>query len=61
MLVALADMPRITTDHVERVLDAGDGPATIIASSDGAHVKPPALFGAGHFSALAVMTGDAGG
>ncbi|MGJ3648670.1 nucleotidyltransferase family protein [Sphingomonas sp. GlSt437] len=61
MLVALADMPRITTEHVQRVLDGAEGAMSIVASSDGAHVKPPALFGAGHFTALAAMTGDAGG
>lgn len=61
MLVALADMPRVSTAHVQRVLDAAGTADTIIASSDGVRVMPPALFPAGRFADLAAITGDEGG
>lgn len=60
VLVALADMPRVTAAHVLRLLDAADGPDSVVASSDGAHSSPPALFGAAHFGALMKLQGDAG-
>lgn len=60
VLVALADMPRVTASHVYRLFDAADGPATIVASSDGTHPMPPALFGRDLFPALLDLTGDEG-
>lgn len=59
-VIALADMPRVSAAHVRRLLDAGDGPDTVVASSNGAIVTPPALFGAGRFAALLSLTGDEG-
>ncbi|RZM06659.1 MAG: nucleotidyltransferase family protein, partial [Sphingomonas sp.] len=46
VMIALADMPRVTATHVLRVFDAADGDATVVASSDGRSPCPPALFGA---------------
>lgn len=60
VLVALADMPLVTAAHVRRVTDAGDGDEALVASSDGNHPSPPALFGRAHFAALDAATGDAG-
>lgn len=60
VLIALADMPRVTATHIYRLLDRAEGPDTIIASSDGIDPRPPALFGRGHFDALARSKGDMG-
>jgi len=60
VLVALADMPRVTAAHVHRLMDAADGPATIVASSDGVQPMPPALFGRDMFPMLMQLEGDHG-
>lgn len=62
VIVALADMPRVTASHIYRLIDAVDGigPDVVIASSNGVHTSPPALFGAGQFEALLRLTGDEG-
>ncbi|MEO5493575.1 MAG: nucleotidyltransferase family protein [Sphingomonas sp.] len=60
VLIALADMPRVTATHIHRLFDAAQGPDTVVASSDGVQPKPPALFGAARFDALEAMEGDAG-
>lgn len=60
VLIALADMPRVTATHVYRLLDAADGPDTVLASSNGVHPTPPAVFGAGQFEALLTLEGDEG-
>jgi molybdenum cofactor cytidylyltransferase len=52
VLVALADMPRVTAAHIHRMFDTADGPDTVVASSDGAHPCPPALFGSDQFDRL---------
>lgn len=59
-VIALADMPRVTAAHVLRLLDAADGPDSVVASSNGVHPTPPALFGAGQFSTLLLLEGDSG-
>ena len=61
VLVALADMPRVTAAHIYRMFDAADGAETIVASSDGKQPRPPALFGSGMFDALLDLQGDEGG
>jgi molybdenum cofactor cytidylyltransferase len=61
IVIALADMPRVTAAHIHRLLDAADGPDTVVASSDGHSPKPPALFGGEHFAALLALEGEAGG
>lgn len=61
VLVALADMPRVTAAHVYRLLDRYDGPAAVVASSDGVQPMPPALFGKDQFDTLLALDGDEGG
>jgi len=60
VLIALADMPRITATHVRRLFDARHGPDTVVASSDGLRPCPPVLFGSGRFGALETLEGDTG-
>ena len=60
VLVALADMPRVTAGHVYRLFDAYDGPSVIVASSDGVRPMPPALFGKNRFDELMTLEGDQG-
>ncbi len=60
VLIALADMPRVTATHIYRLLDAADGEDAVVASSDGTQPRPPALFGAGQFDFLLTLEGDAG-
>lgn len=60
VVIALADMPRVTATHVYRLLDAADGPGAIVSSSDGVSPGPPALFGRDMFDALEAVSGDQG-
>lgn len=60
VLVALADMPRVTAAHIYRMFDATDGLGSVVASSDGNDAKPPALFGRDRFDALLALTGALG-
>ena len=58
VVIAFADMPRVTAAQVYRLFDAEHGPETVVASSDGTHPKPPGLFGGAHFDLLAELTGE---
>ncbi|KQS02074.1 MobA [Sphingomonas sp. Leaf357] len=60
VLIALADMPRVTATHVYRLLDAASGPDAVVASSDGVKPCPPAIFGANRFETLLALEGDEG-
>lgn len=60
VLIALADMPRVTATHIYRLLDYAEGPDAVIASSNGVHPTPPALFGAAYFPDLLRCCGDEG-
>ncbi|MDF0487000.1 nucleotidyltransferase family protein [Sphingomonas sp. H39-1-10] len=60
VLLALADMPRVTAAHIYRLFDASTGAETVVASSDGTQPRPPALFGRAHFDALETLQGDTG-
>lgn len=60
VLIALADMPRVTAAQIHRLFDAASGPDTIVASSDGMHPRPPALFGANRFDTLEALEGESG-
>lgn len=63
VLMALADMPRVTASHIMRLFDATqgiDGDMAVIASSDGETPLPPALFGKGRFDELLQVEGDEG-
>jgi molybdenum cofactor cytidylyltransferase len=61
VLVALADMPRVTATHIYRMFDAAGGTDTIVASSNGERPLPPALFGKDLFDQLLDLQGDEGG
>ena len=61
VLIALADMPRVSASHVERLLAAAKGADDVIASTDGTRAMPPALFAAGRFNDLMGVKGDEGG
>ena len=60
VLIALADMPRVTAAHVLRLFDAAKNGDTVVASSDGRDPKPPVLFGAAKFDFLLSLEGDEG-
>ncbi|MDC7684873.1 nucleotidyltransferase family protein [Asticcacaulis sp. BYS171W] len=60
VLVALADMPFVTADHIEALLRAATSPQTIVVSRAGPMRAPPVLFGAVHLPALQRLTGDEG-
>jgi len=60
VLIALADMPRVSAAHVRRLFDASTDDRSVVASSDGVAPRPPALFGAGRFDRLLSLDGDAG-
>lgn len=57
LLVCLADMPFVTSGHIEKLLTAGDG---IIASTSGHRPMPPVLFTRDVWPMLLATTGDAG-
>lgn len=61
-VIALADMPRVTASHIYRLVEAvdGAGETAVIASSNGVHTSPPALFGAARLPALLDLAGDEG-
>ena len=60
VLIALADMPRVTAAHIHRLFDAYRGPDSVVASSDGNDPKPPAIFGSDQFNFLLNLNGDEG-
>ncbi|MFN4095518.1 MAG: NTP transferase domain-containing protein [Sphingomonas sp.] len=60
VVIALADMPRVTATQIYRLLDDADGSEAIVASSDGVVPRPPVLFGRAHFPALLAAQGDMG-
>lgn len=60
VLIALADMPRVTAAHIYRMLDSAHGEDAVVASSDGSETKPPAIFGKGRFDYLMSLTGEKG-
>ncbi len=58
ILVLLADMPFVDAGHVQRLIAACDG--DIIASSDGKHNMPPAIFPRPTWPLLLATKGDSG-
>jgi molybdenum cofactor cytidylyltransferase len=60
VLLALADMPRVTAAHVRRLFEASEGPGSVVCSSDGRNPCPPALFGRDRLDFLCSLAGDAG-
>lgn len=60
VVIALADMPRVTAAHIYRLFDAADSPDAVVASSDGVAPRPPALFGRNRFDDVLAIRGDQG-
>lgn len=60
VVIALADMPRVTASHLYHLIDAVDSRHSVVASSDGVNPCPPAVFGAGQFDFLLTLEGDSG-
>src|SRR5690606_13750441 len=60
VMLALADMPRVTATHIYRLLDRAEDENSIAASSDGIIPRPPVLFGSAHFETLMQSSGDTG-
>lgn len=62
ILVALGDMPAVSRNHIDRLLDRFDphDERCVVASSIDEVRLPPALFAIGLLDELADMTGDAG-
>lgn len=62
LLVCLADMPFVPSEHLERLIEtyrcADD--AAVIATKNGRVTTPPAIFGSGKFPALASLNGETG-
>lgn len=58
LLIVLADMPFVDSDHVRRLIAACDG--NIIASSDGTQNMPPAIFPRSTWPLLLATSGDSG-
>jgi len=59
MLVCLADMPFVTTDHMCTLIDTADA-NHVVATAAGDIRMPPAVFPRALWPALANMTGDSG-
>jgi len=60
VILALADMPFITTDILRNLIRNYDGPSTMMVVSDGKRRTPPALFGSAWFDTLLHLNGDQG-
>ena len=60
VVIALADMPRVTAAHLYRLFDAATNAGSVVASSDGRTPKPPGLFGSDRFDVLMQLTGPTG-
>lgn len=58
LLIALADMPFVSTAHLAALASACDG--QIIASSDGQYSMPPAIFPRATWPELLSTSGDSG-
>lgn len=60
LVIALADMPLVPTEHYRRLAQALMDEPDIWLSGDGAKLSPPAGFGAQHLQELAKLKGDKG-
>ncbi len=61
LMICLADMPLVATDHFEALVRAWNQNGGIVASQDGALISPPAIFAREHYPTIAGLTGDRGG
>jgi CTP:molybdopterin cytidylyltransferase MocA len=60
LLIALADMPLVPSEHFQALIDAWDASEPIVVSAKGDVLMPPALFSSAHFKALRQSSGDQG-
>ncbi len=62
LLVCLADMPFVPSEHLERLIEAYSyaDDAAVIATQNGHVTTPPAIFGSRNFPALASLRGETG-
>jgi molybdenum cofactor cytidylyltransferase len=60
VLIALADMPYVTGDHLVSLMNALDDEHPVVASNDGQRSSPPALFARTHLFILEQLEGDVG-
>jgi molybdenum cofactor cytidylyltransferase len=60
VVIALADMPRVTATHIHRLLDAANSSDAVVVSSDGVQPMPPGVFGRDRFDFLMTLQGDRG-
>jgi len=60
LMIALADMPLVPRSHFAALISAASGVDEIAVSTEGNARMPPAIFGRGHFEALARSYGDKG-
>jgi molybdenum cofactor cytidylyltransferase len=61
VIIALADQPGFSADHIARLLEAQQRTGrSIVASRCGRKLMPPAFFSSVHFPALLALQGDAG-
>lgn len=62
VLLALGDMPRVTSGHIARLLDRFDpaDPRCVVASAANEQRSPPALFAIGLLPELMALSGDRG-
>jgi len=60
LMICLADMPLVATDHFEALVRAWNLHGGIVASQDGALISPPAIFAREHYPTVAGLTGDRG-
>jgi len=61
-LICLADMPFVSTAHIQTLLDRfEENTSPVVASSDGHAAMPPAIFARSLFDRLQSTSGDRGG
>ncbi len=60
ILVALADMPVVSSGHIAKLLWTFTDDRAIVASSNNRTAMPPALFGRRYFEELLELAGDRG-
>lgn len=60
VIVLLADQPRITGAHLDRLIDAFEHGAELVATAYAGTLGVPALFARHHFGALRELSGDRG-
>ena len=61
LLIALADQPLVSADHLQAIVAAWDRASqSIVATAFAGALGPPVLFGRAHFATLSALGGDRG-